>query len=292
LGGRFPALAVFGLPALTVAIALVVLWGLRPWEDRANPHEAPLGIEMAVTGGKALPAASASRVGAGVAVPAGPKVQAAQRATGNAAPNPGPAQSPSPAIAVVPARAIAVSAEPSSPSPAAPEPGGGEGSPSAGATTGETSPDGTASPVASPPTTGGGSPKAPVTAGAKPTPLPESCEGDEYVITVTFLGEESTAEEAPVSIVLERLNEDGSSDELQLEGDLSDAHALASTLEAEGNCVKLEIAQPEAEEGAEENPGMEEAPESSEEAPVADGGAPESGEEIEAPAESPLPISP
>lgn len=85
-----------------------------------------------------------------------------------------------------------------------------------------------------------------MTAGAKP-PVLESCEGDEYVITITFLDEESTVEEAPVEIVLARLNEDGSTDELQLEGDLSDAHALASTLEAEGNCVKVEIAQPEEE---------------------------------------------
>ena len=77
------------------------------------------------------------------------------------------------------------------------------------------------------------------------------------MITVTFLDEESTAptvEEAPVEIVLERLNEDGTTDELRLEGDLSDARALASTLEAEGNCVKVEIAQPE-EEGKERRSG-------------------------------------
>ena len=59
-----------------------------------------------------------------------------------------------------------------------------------------------------------------MTAGVKPPPL-ESCEGDEYVITITFLDEESTVEEAPVDIVLQRLNEDGSTDELKLEGDLT-----------------------------------------------------------------------
>jgi len=80
----------------------------------------------------------------------------------------------------------------------------------------------------------------------------ESCEGDEYVIAVTFLDEESTVEEAPVEIVLTKLNEDGTTDELQLEGDLSDVRALASTLEAEGNCVTVEIAQPEGEESSEE----------------------------------------
>ncbi len=107
----------------------------------------------------------------------------------------------------------------------------------------------------------------------------ESCEGDEYVIAVTFLGEEATVEEAPVEIVLTKLNEDGTTDELRLEGDLSDAHALASTLEAEGSCVKVEIAPPEEDEGAEEVPGVSE-------------GAPESGEAMIEPVESSVPASP
>jgi hypothetical protein len=101
------------------------------------------------------------------------------------------------------------------------------------------------------------------------------------VIAVTFLDEGATVEEAPVEIVLTKLNEDGTTDELQLEGDLSDAHALASTLEAEGNCVRVEIAQPE-EEGAEEEveePGVSE-------------GVPDSGEEVTEPAGSPVPASP
>jgi hypothetical protein len=282
LGGRFPALAVFGLPALTVMVALFVLWGLRPWEDNsAAPHEVPLGIEAAVGGGRALSAGSTARVAAGVAVPAGPKVEAAQRLGGGVGPNPNSNPSPAPSpdtLAVVPARAIAVAKAPSSPVGPAPESGGGEEAPSAGATTGEAPPEGTSSPVASPAGTGGGSAKGPVTAGGKP-PVTESCEGDEYTITVTFLDEESTVEEAPVEIVLARLNEDGSTDELQLEGDLGDARALASTLEAEGNCVEVEIAQPEAEEGAEEVPG------SSEEVP-------ESGEEATDPVESPVASTP
>jgi hypothetical protein len=116
----------------------------------------------------------------------------------------------------------------------------------------------------------------------------ESCEGDEYVITVTFLDEGSTVEEAPVEIVLTRLNEDGTTDELQFEGSLSDAHALAATLEGEGNCVKLEIAQPEgegAEEEAEEPGASGEVPESGEETP-------ESGEGAVEPAEALVPSSP
>jgi hypothetical protein len=126
--------------------------------------------------------------------------------------------------------------------------------------------------------TGGGSAKGPVAAGGKP-PVFEGCEGDEYVIAVTFLDEGATVEEAPVEIVLTKLNEDGTTDELQLEGDLGDVHALASTLEGEGNCVTVEIAQPEGEESAEE------VPETDEEAP-------ESGDEVTAPAEAPVPSSP
>lgn len=126
-----------------------------------------------------------------------------------------------------------------------------------------------------------------MTAGVTPPAL-ESCEGDEYVVTVTFLDEESMAVEAPVEIVLTRLNEDGTTDELQLEGDLGDARALAATLEGEGNCVKVEIAQPEgegAEEEAEEPGANGEVPESGEEAP-------ESGEGAVEPVEALVPISP
>jgi hypothetical protein len=98
------------------------------------------------------------------------------------------------------------------------------------------------------------------------------------VITITFLDEETTVDEAPVDIVLAQINGDGSRDELQLEGDLSDARALASTLEAEGSCATIEIAQPE-DEGAEEEPGASEE-------------VPGSGEEAVEPTESPVPASP
>jgi hypothetical protein len=270
-----------------------VLWGLRPWENNSDvPHEVPLGIEMAVGGGKALPGGSTARVGAGVAVSTGPRLEAAQRvraqrvssdARSNPSPVPNSDRSPA-TIVVVPARAVAVAEVPSSPSPDAPESGGGEEVPSVGATTEEAPPEGTSSPVANPVGTGGGS-KGPVTAGAKP-PVLESCEGDEYVITITFLDEESTVEEAPVDIVLTRL--DGTTDELQLEGDLGDARALASTLEAEGNCVEVEIARPE-EESAEDDPGAnEEAPEE----PGPSEGVPGSGEGVAEPGEPPVPTSP
>jgi hypothetical protein len=126
--------------------------------------------------------------------------------------------------------------------------------------------------------TGGDEPGGPIAAAGGPTP--ESCEGDEYVLTVTFLDEESVAGETPVEIVLTRLNQDGSSDELHLEGDLDDARSLASTLSSEGNCVVVEVAPPEEEEEEEE-----EAPGEGEE---------EAGpsEEVTEPAASPDPVSP
>jgi hypothetical protein len=101
-----------------------------------------------------------------------------------------------------------------------------------------------------------------------------------------------TAEEAAVEIVLKRLNEDGTTDELQLEGDLGDAQAVASTLEGEGNCVTVEIAQPE-EDDVEGVPGAsEEKPGASEEAPGPSEETPESGDEASTPAEVQDPVSP
>jgi hypothetical protein len=102
----------------------------------------------------------------------------------------------------------------------------------------------------------------------------ESCEGDEYLLTITFLDAEPAGDEARVDIVLVHLNEDGSSEELHLEGDLSDARSLASTLESEGGCVVVEIA-----------PLEEEVPGEGEEAPGA-------GEEVAEPAESLEPVTP
>ncbi|HEU4736580.1 MAG TPA: hypothetical protein VFS48_06105 [Solirubrobacterales bacterium] len=109
--------------------------------------------------------------------------------------------------------------------------------------------------------------------------MPESCEGDEYVLTITFLDEGSETGEASLDIVLERLNEEGTTDELRLEGDLDDARSLVSTLESEGNCVVVEIAPPEEGEGEEEAPGE-------------DYEVPDASEEVPEPAESLAPVSP
>ncbi len=279
MGGRFPALAVFGLPALTVAIALFVLWGLRPWEDNsADPQRVPLGIEMAVGDGNALSAAPVASVAAGAVVRTGPKAKVGLAESTSNGPADGGVKK-SPRLAVAPGQAVAVSPGEAAPAPGAP----GVTVPAAP----EAQPVSTA--PAAPATTPAAAPLATTAEGAKPGGGPvsaggggfkESCEGDEYLLTITLLDEEPVGDESPVDIVLARLNEDGTTgDELQLEGDLSDARALASTLEAEGNCVQVEIAQPEEEEGGEEVPGASEE-------------APESGEEVAEPAESPVPSSP
>lgn len=143
--------------------------------------------------------------------------------------------------------------------------------PSVGATDVEAPPEGTPSPPATVPvSTGGGGPGGPIAAGGGPAP--ESCEGDEYVVTITFLDEEPADEEASVEILLQRFSEDGSVDELELEGDLADARSLVLKLSSEGNCVVVEIAPQVDGEGEEE--------------------APEAGEEGAEPVAPPEPASP
>lgn len=97
--------------------------------------------------------------------------------------------------------------------------------------------EGTSVPVSAPAPSGGGSTGHPVAAGG---PTLESCEGDEYVITIALSPEGAEGEEASVEIVLQRFNADGSVDELQLEGSILDARSLALQLSSEGNCVLLE----------------------------------------------------
>ncbi len=263
-------------------LGLVVLWGLKPWEDdSAAPQRAPLGIEMAVGEGKAFPAGSTASVARGRVAPVGPKlvVRAGEpvEREGEAVPSP-------PSLAVAPAQAIAVAEVPSSPQGSAPGAGAGDEVPSVGATDVEAPPEGTSSPVTVPVSTGGGgteggTPGGPIASGGGPNS--EGCEGDEYLVTVTFLGEEPVDEEvldeeAPVEILLQQLNEDGSvEEELTLEGVLSDARRLALKLSSEGNCVEVEIAQPD-EAGEEE---AEEVPEAGD-------------EEVPEPAELPVPVSP
>ena len=85
----------------------------------------------------------------------------------------------------------------------------------------------------------------------------QSCEADEYVITVTFEeigGEEVDYELAEADILVKRLEAGGSETEVTLRGDLSDVRSLVATLVSEGDCVQVNVVPPEGEltEGAPE----------------------------------------
>jgi hypothetical protein len=92
-----------------------------------------------------------------------------------------------------------------------------------------------------------GSPAAggPGTAGVGRGEPEQSCEGDEYAVTVTF--DEAEGEEEGVygsseaDILIQRLGADGSEAELDLRGDLTDVRSLVATLVSEGNCVQVKI---------------------------------------------------
>jgi hypothetical protein len=190
---------------------------------------------MAVGDSVALPSAPAAFVADAAVAPGKAKLVA--RSVGR--PD-GGAQADS-GLAVGPARAVAVSgAEPApapaqTPAPATPAP--------------EAQPVVTPAPAAAPAPAAGpivavsesppSSPSGPVTSGGGG--FEEGCEGDEYVLTISFTGEESAGAESPVEILLQRLDEDGSVDELELEGDLLDAQELLAQLTSEGNCVEVEI---------------------------------------------------
>lgn len=70
---------------------------------------------------------------------------------------------------------------------------------------------------------------------------PQSCEGAEYVFTVTPQSEETVSEESQLDILIQRFAGDGSESELSLEGDLGDVRSLVSLFVSEGNCVRVEF---------------------------------------------------
>jgi hypothetical protein len=74
---------------------------------------------------------------------------------------------------------------------------------------------------------------------------PQGCEGDEYVVSVSFESLETAEEESGTEILVQRLDGDGGESEFHLQGDLGDARALIGLLVAEGNCVEVEVEPPE-----------------------------------------------
>ncbi|HEY6550351.1 MAG TPA: hypothetical protein VIY71_04030 [Solirubrobacterales bacterium] len=239
-------------------LGAVALAGLRPWATSSvvpNLSLAPgigvgLGDATVVaragspevgTGGIAAPT-SMARVSASVAVPGtGAKQHASQpvlavspgrplRAASAPVPDsPPPAPEPSPAVEPV----VTTPAPAQAPAPPL----------VASVPSGPSGPPGTA-----------GRPGTSVIGGGGPE---QSCEGDEYVITVTFEeveDEEVDYEEAEADILVERLEADGSATELHLRGDLTDVRDLVATLVSEGSCVQVDVVPPESdpvEEGSE-----------------------------------------
>lgn len=219
-------LALVALLGLMLLVVVVDLTGVAPWQDDS--------VEPRLT----LPAVEAA-VGDAVALPSGPAVAVADRAVVRGGVEPGrvarwdrgtePAKT---MLAVAPARTVSVADVPGvAPMEPKTESGAGDETPSVGTADGEAAPGGTPPPTTSKPPSG---PVGPATA------VVESCDGDEYVITVVLVPGEEEAREASVEIVLQRFNEDGSVEELTLEGDALDAENLALQLSSEGSCVVLE----------------------------------------------------
>jgi hypothetical protein len=233
---------------LTTLLGLVALIGLKPWEaDAVEPHLDPLGFEMGVGDSVAVPSPAAAFVADAAVAPGRAKLvarQVARQGPGGPADG-GPGVAPARAVAVAGGRtAPTPTSAPVSPAPAPASPAP-EAQPVA-APAPEAPPAPAAGPIAAAGEGVPSSPGGPVTSGGGGF---ESCEGDEYVLTISFIGEEPTAAiedeittaETPVEILLQRFNSDGSVEDLELEGDLFDAQALLVQLTSEGNCVKVEI---------------------------------------------------
>lgn len=73
--------------------------------------------------------------------------------------------------------------------------------------------------------------------GTLPPPSQIACEGDEYVVTLSFESLETAEEESGTEILVQQVADD--EHEFHLEGTLSDAHALIDLLVSEGNCVRV-----------------------------------------------------
>jgi hypothetical protein len=235
-------MAAFALLGLAITLGAVALIGLRPWATTSVVPNLSVSPGIGVALGDAAVVARAASPGAGTGGIAAPHPAGEVFApVAVAAPVPGP-NSPRPVLAVSPGRPLTVSASAPIESPPAPGPAP---APAPVAVTPVPAPE-QAPPqpvVAVAGNPGLSSPGGPISSGVDgPEPEP-ACEGDEYVITVTFEeveGEEGDREEAEADIVVRQIDPDGSEPEVQLRGDLSDVRSLIATLLAEGNCVHLE----------------------------------------------------
>jgi hypothetical protein len=227
-------------------LGVVALAGLRPWATSSltpNLSLAP-GIGVALGDSTVVARAESGGVGTGgIAAPASPARVSAPVAVPGAVPKHRTSQ---PLLAVSPGRPLQaapapvpapVSSPPAPELPPSPEPVVATPAPAQApapplVATVENGEQGTA-----------GRPGTSVFGGE-----PErSCEGDEYVISVTFEeteGEEVDYELVEADILLQRLEADGSRTELHLRGDLNDVRSLVATFVSAGNCVLVEVQPP------------------------------------------------
>jgi hypothetical protein len=242
-------MAAFALLGLSIALGVVALAGLRPWATTSVVPNLSVAPGIGVALGDAAVVARAGSPGAGtggVAAPGPAGTVSAPVAVATPAPEPRISQ---PVLAVSPGRPLTVSApapvaSPPPSEPAAPAPAPVAVTPVPAA---EQAPP---QPVVATVGNGGpgspSSPGRPVASGVDGPEPEQACEGDEYVITVTFEeGGDGTGdvdyELAEADILVQRLVAGGNETEAELRGDLSDVRSLVAALVAEGNCVQVDV---------------------------------------------------
>lgn len=233
-----------------MVVCTVTMLGLKPWQpDESVPSLTPPASEVRVGDAVAVPTVgpAVAVVQAAVAPGKAKLVSSTDRSAdaGKAPEGEGHDNAPAavgPALAVVvPASGEKAGAAPE-PAPL-PESSPGEAPPAA-APTPELASAPAAPPSSSPPAK---APNGPIAVGSPGSPLEEelgkeeeACVGDEYKLTITPLEVEGEA----VTIVLEHVATDGSTETLELEGDLEDARSLVLRLSSEGGCVEVEEVSP------------------------------------------------
>jgi hypothetical protein len=242
-----------------VLVCTVTMLGLKPWEPNESvPRLAQPAFEARVGNGVAVPT-----VGPAVAVVEAAVAPGKAELVRNPGAHPNEREGREGAPAVGPALAVATPASKKT-----------EGTPESAPPT-ESSPPAEVPPAAAPApelasvpptppsalppakTPGGpvavGTPGSPGEAGEEPgegeeepgaeepdAGEEEACAGDEYTLTITPL----EAEDEAVTIVLEHVAVDGSTETLELEGSLEDARSLVLQLSSEGGCVEVEVVSP------------------------------------------------
>lgn len=222
--------------------------GLRPWATTSVAPDLSVSPAIGVAVGDSNVVAEAASPGVGTGGIAAPRQRSAAAVS---TPTPVAESAPKrhasqPLLAVSAGRALQASAPTPVSSPPASEPAP---LPEPVAATPTPAPEQTAAPPIVATVDNGapgtsGRPGTSVVGGGEPE---ESCEADEYVITVTFdqaEGEEVDYETTEAEILVKRLEVDGGGTEVTLRGDLTDVRDLVATLISEGNCVQVDVVPP------------------------------------------------